>query len=119
MYTLTVQLYSPVARAAHIQRSALETRARRRRPPPAAASGTRGVDPVIRYACAQVADESRARIMTMGYAKALHDTVLKRYRVAAGSAQPLHDYLHPHDSSTIRDYRLPRDPATCAGTGLF
>ena len=26
--------------------------------------------------------------------------------VAAGSAQPLHDYLHPHDSSIIRDYRL-------------
>ena len=35
----------------------------------------------------------------------------KRYRVAAGSAQPLHDYLHPHDSSIIRDYRLPRDPS--------
>ena len=25
----------------------------------------------------------------------LHDTVLKRYRVAAGSAQPIHDYLRP------------------------
>eukprot|EP01043_Picozoa_sp_COSAG02_P057086 COSAG02_NODE_6872_length_3314_cov_59.485226_4_plen_139_part_00 len=36
---------------------------------------------------------------------------LKRYRVAAGSAQPLHDYLHPHDSSIIHDYRLPPDPS--------
>ena len=42
---------------------------------------------------------------------ALHDTVLKRYRVAAGSARPLRDYHLMHDSSFIHDYRLPRDPS--------
>ena len=41
----------------------------------------------------------------------LHDTVLKRYRVAAGSARPLRDYHLMHDSSFIHDYRLPRDPS--------
>ena len=42
---------------------------------------------------------------------ALHDTVLKRYRVAAGSARIINDYLQPRDSSIIHDYRLPRDPS--------
>ena len=41
----------------------------------------------------------------------LHDTVLKRYRVAAGSARPLRDYLPLRDFSIIHDYRLPRDPS--------
>ena len=43
----------------------------------------------------------------------LHDTVFKkRYRVAAGSARPLRDYLPPpppHDFSIIRDYCLDMD----------
>ena len=39
-----------------------------------------------------------------------HDTVLKRYRVAAGSARTIYDYLLMHDSSILYDYRLPRDP---------
>ena len=34
----------------------------------------------------------------------LHDTVSKRYRVAAGSAQPLHDPLPMHDFSIIHDF---------------
>ena len=46
-----------------------------------------------------------------GVSSALHDTVLKRYRVAAGSARPLRDYHLMHDSSFIHDYRLPRDPS--------
>ena len=45
------------------------------------------------------------------FVHALHDTVLKRYRVAAGSARPLRDYHLMHDSSFIHDYRLPRDPS--------
>ena len=36
---------------------------------------------------------------------------LKRYRVAAGSARALRDYLLMHDSSFLHDYRLPRDPS--------
>ena len=36
---------------------------------------------------------------------------LKRYRVAAGNARPLRDYLLLRDFSIIRDYRLPRDPS--------
>ena len=43
--------------------------------------------------------------------QSLHDTVLKRYRVAAGSARPLRDYLPLRDFSIIHDYRLPRDPS--------
>eukprot|EP01044_Picomonas_judraskeda_P000501 COSAG03_NODE_22_length_20538_cov_27.667286_3_plen_174_part_00 len=46
-----------------------------------------------------------------GAGGSLHDTVLKRYRVAAGSARPLRDYHLMHDSSFIHDYRLPRDPS--------
>ena len=45
------------------------------------------------------------------FALALHDTVLKRYLVAAGSARPLRDYLPLRDFSIIHDYRLPRDPS--------
>ena len=49
---------------------------------------------------------------------ALHDTVLKRYRVAAGSARTLHDYLHPHDYLLPRDYRLLHDSAMDIATGI-
>ena len=36
----------------------------------------------------------------------LHDTVLERYRVAAGSARPLSDYHLMHGFSIIHDYHL-------------
>ena len=49
---------------------------------------------------------------------ALHDTVLKRYRVAAGSARPLRDYLPLRDFSIIHDYRLFRDSAMDIATGI-
>ena len=41
-----------------------------------------------------------------------HDTVLNRYRVAAGVAQALRDSLPMHDFSIIHDYRMPRGPFT-------
>ena len=44
------------------------------------------------------------------------DTVLKRYRVAAGNARPLRDYLLLRDYRHFRDYLLPRDPCYSAIT---
>ena len=44
-------------------------------------------------------------------AVAPRDTVLKRYRVAAGNARPLRDYLLLRDYRHFHDYLLPRDPS--------
>ena len=49
---------------------------------------------------------------------ALHDTVLKRYRVAAGSARPLGDYHLMHGFSIIHDYHLLHDSAMEIATGI-
>ena len=44
----------------------------------------------------------------------LHDTVLKRYRVAAGSARTIHDYLYPHDFHHFHDSSILPDYYPCA-----
>ena len=54
------------------------------------------------------ADQSHALQAT----RAPHDTVfLERYRVAAGIAQPIHDYLLPHDFHHFHDYFPLHDPS--------
>ena len=61
---------------------------------------------------------------------ALHDTVLKRYRVAAGSARTIHDYLrpprlpslprffHPSRLFSLRDPSYTHDSAIEIATGI-
>ena len=61
---------------------------------------------------------------------ALHDTVLKRYRVAAGSARTIHDYLrpprlpslprffHPSRLFSLRDPSYTHDSAMEIATGI-
>ena len=48
----------------------------------------------------------------------LHGTVLKRYRVAAGSARPLSDYHLMHGFSIIHDYHLLHDSAMEIAKGI-
>ena len=62
--------------------------------------------------------------------RALHDTVLKRYRVAAGSARTIHDYLrpprlpslprffHPSRLFSLRDPSYTHDSAMEIATGI-
>ena len=63
-------------------------------------------------------------------ARTLHDTVLKRYRVAAGSARTIHDYLrpprlpslprffHPSRLFSLRDPSYTHDSAIEIATGI-
>ena len=50
-------------------------------------------------------------LLARGRLDSPRDTVLKRYRVAAGSARPLRDYLLLRDYRHFHDYLLLRDPS--------
>ena len=68
--------------------------------------------------------------LAWGGRRALHDTVLKRYRVAAGSARTIHDYLrpprlpslprffHPSRLFSLRDPSYTHDSAIEIATGI-
>ena len=96
----------------------------------AAPSVRRHVQALVSPLKRRVSKATVASVTSRTRSPALHDTVLKRYRVAAGSARTIHDYLrpprlpslprffHPSRLFSLRDPSYTHDSAIEIATGI-